>query len=105
MAIEPIGKTIETIFRDLSSSKQDNKQRAYDTFLALLDEKEKAHIEPWSLENGVLTVCVDSPARLYTLHLKKQKLLKILQDKTGPGIIERIRLKIGPPAKGGKKGA
>lgn len=97
MAIEPIGKTIRTIFQGLSSSQQDNKQRVYDTFLALLDEKEKLHIEPWSLQNKVLTLYIDSPARLYVFNLKKPRILKALQEKAGSSIIEQIRLKIGRP--------
>lgn len=97
MAIEPIGKTIGAIFKGLSSSGQDNKQRVYDTFLALLDVKEKRHIEPWSLQNKVLTLYIDSPARLYAFNLKKPRILKALQEKAGSSIIEQIRLKIGRP--------
>lgn len=97
MAVEPIGKTIGTIFRGLNSSRQDNKQRVYDKFLDLLDAKERAHVEPWSLENKVLTVEIDSPAQLYAFNLKKPRILKALQEKTGSSIIEQIRLKIGRP--------
>ncbi|OGX26666.1 MAG: hypothetical protein A3J51_00485 [Omnitrophica WOR_2 bacterium RIFCSPHIGHO2_02_FULL_45_21] len=97
--IEPIGKTIGTIFRGLSSSRQDNKQRVYDTFLALLDAKERQHIEPWSLRDKVLTLYIDSPAWLYAFNLKKPQILKVLQEKAGSSIIEQIRLKIGRPNK------
>lgn len=97
MAVEPIGKTIGTIFRGLSSPGQDNKQRVYDAFLALLEEKERMHIEPWSLQEKVLTLCVDSPARLYAFNLKKSRILKALQAQVGSSIIEQIRLKIGRP--------
>ncbi|OGX30556.1 MAG: hypothetical protein A3D27_03890 [Omnitrophica WOR_2 bacterium RIFCSPHIGHO2_02_FULL_46_37] len=97
--IEPIGKTIGTIFQGLSSPRQDNKQRVYDTLLALLDARERLHVEPWSLQNKVLTLYIDSPARLYAFNLKKPRILKALQEKAGSSIIEQIRLKIGRPNK------
>ena len=103
--IEPIGKTIGTIFQGLSSPRQDNKQRVYDTLLALLDARERLHVEPWSLQNKVLTLYIDSPARLYAFNLKKPRILKALQEKAGSSIIEQIRLKIGRPNKPEGNGA
>ena len=95
MRPEPIAKTLEAVFKELSSAKKDASEAACNELAALLDEKEKKHIKPQGLRAGVLTVHIDSPARMYALNLKKSQLLRKLQEKTGRDTVKEIRLRIG----------
>ena len=92
---EPISRTIEAVFQRLSLAKKDARQIICELLLDLLDEKEKKHAQPSSLERKILTLNVDSPGWMYSLNLKKARLLKTLQEKAGSDIIKDIRLKIG----------
>lgn len=95
MKTEPIRKTVEGIVQGLSSIKKDTRQIVYNEFMNQLDEKEKAHVRPWSLQNNILTLHIDSPSWMYSLNFKKSRLLKTLQEKSGRDIVKEIRLKIG----------
>lgn len=96
MGIEPISKTIEAVFEKISSSKKDEEQMIRSVLTEALNRKEAAHMRPFCLHKKVLTIHVDSPGWMYAMNLKKNKLLKILQEKAGVGIINEIRLRIGP---------
>ncbi len=80
MKAEQIAKTLEAVFKELSASKKDTQQMVYNELMAQLDEKERRHIRPGSLHRGVLTLYIDSPAWMYSLNLKKARLLKRLQE-------------------------
>lgn len=94
MAAEQIGKTIEGILKELVSVKKETKQVIYDTIIALLDEREKQHIQPYNYKNAVVTLHIDSPAWMYAFNLKKKQFLKALQEKAGEEVKE-IKLRIG----------
>ena len=79
----------------ISLPKKAKEQAVYNTLMSSLDKEEAVHIKPWNLYKKALTIYVDSPARMYSLNLKKNKLLKILQDKLSADIINEIHLKIG----------
>lgn len=96
MKAEPIAKTLEAVFRQISSAQKSHQQVIYEILNAELDKKELRHIQPWDFKDKSLTLRVDSPARMYALNLKKAKLLKVLQEKAGKDIISEIRLRIGP---------
>ena len=95
MKAEPISKTIEAVLWGLSSAKKEARYIVYEMLLEALDEKEKKHAQPLCLEKKILTLNVDSPAWMYSLNLKKARLLKTLQEKVGSDVIKEIRLKIG----------
>lgn len=95
MRAEPIARTLEAVFKELSASKKDARQDVSNALLSLLDEEEKKHIKPQGLRGGVLTLHIDSPARMYALNLKKARLLKQLQERTEPRAVKDIRLRIG----------
>lgn len=95
MQPEPIAKTLEAVFKELSVSKKDALQDVYSAIWLLLDEKEKKHTRPWRLKGGVLTLHIDSPAWMHALNLKKARLLKQLQEKIGRDTVKDIRLRIG----------
>ena|SRR3989338_441100 len=96
MKAEPIAKTLEAVFRQISSAQKSHQQVIYEILNSELDKKELRHIQPWDFKDKSLTLRVDSPARMYSLNLKKAKLLKVLQEKAGKDIISEIRLRIGP---------
>jgi hypothetical protein len=95
MQPELITKTLEAVFKELSSAKKDLSEMACNELTALLDEKERKHIRPQGLRAGILTVHIDSPAWMYTLNLKKAWLLQQLQEKIGRDALKDIRLRIG----------
>ena len=100
MKAEPIAKIIEAVFRQISSAQKSQQQVIYEILNSELDKKELRHIQPWDFKDKALTLRVDSPARMYSLNLKKAKLLKVLQEKAGKDIISEIRLRIGPVKQG-----
>ena len=93
--IEPIARTLENIFKGLSSNQKSPQQVIQEVLGEYLDVKELKHLQPWGLRDKILTIKVSSPARLYTLNLKKNKLLKILQERLSPDIISEIFLRVG----------
>lgn len=95
MRAEPIAKTLQAVFEGLGASKKGARLEVCGALVSLLDEEEKKHIKPWNLQGGVLTLHIDSPARMYALNLKKARLLKQLQESTSPGAVKEIRLRIG----------
>jgi Dna[CI] antecedent, DciA len=96
MKAEPIAKTLEAVFRQISSAQKSHQQVIYEILNSELDKKELRHIQPWDFKDKALTLRVDSPAWMFSLNLKKAKLLKVLQEKAGKDIISEIRLRIGP---------
>lgn len=95
MRAEPIARTLEAVFKELTAAKKGAQEDAGSALLSLLDEEEKKHIKPQGLRGGILTLHVDSSARMYALNLKKARLLKQLQEKTEPRAVKDIRLRIG----------
>ena len=95
-AAEPIGKTLEAVFKDLTANQKSHQQLILEALDGFLDKEELAHIQPRALRDKALTLRVSSPARLYVLNLKKNKLLKMLQEKLGKDIISEIFLRVGP---------
>lgn len=95
MRAEPIAKTLQAVFEGLSAPKKDARQEVCAALVSLLDEEEKKHIKPWNLESGVLTLHIDSPARMYALNLKKNRLLQQLRERIKPQAVKEIRLRIG----------
>lgn len=95
LKIEPIGNIIESIFKDLTSQKKEKERDIFNILLSQFNEQEKKHIKFLSLYKKVLTLKIDSPVWMYSINLKKPRLLKIAQDKIGRDMIEKIHLKIG----------
>lgn len=93
---EPIGKTLEAVFKGLTAGQKSPQQRILEALDEFLDKEELAHIQPQALRDKALTLRVSSPARAYVLNLKKNKLLKMLQEKLGEDIISEIFLRVGP---------
>lgn len=96
MKAEPIAKTLEAVFLQISPERKNQQQVIYEILRLGLTEEESRHVQPWDFKDKVLTLRVDSPGRMYQLNLKKAKLLKVLQEKAGKDIISEIRLRIGP---------
>lgn len=96
MKAEPIAKTLEAVFHQISSAQKSHQQVIYEILNSELGKEELRHIQPWDFKDRVLTLRVDSPARMYALNFKKVKLLKVLQEKAGKDIISEIRLRVGP---------
>lgn len=94
MIPQRIGATVSGILKELTSLKKDTRQCVYDTIMEQLDAKERRHIQPYNYRNGVVTLHIDSPARLYDVSLKKKRLLKALQEKAGEEVKD-IKLRIG----------
>lgn len=92
---EQIGKTVDALLKALQSDKKDTKQVIYDTILESLEENEKKHVQPYSYNNNVVILHIDSPARMYAVNLKKNQLLKKVQEKTGKEAVKDIKLRIG----------
>jgi hypothetical protein len=95
MRAEPIAKTLQAVFEGLSAPKKDPRQEVCGALVSLLDEEEKKHVKPWKLESGVLTLHIDSPARMFALNLKKARLLQQLRERIKPQAVKEIRLRIG----------
>ena len=95
-AAEPIGKTLEAVFKELTARQKSHQQIILEALDEFLEKEELSHIQPRSLRDKTLTLRVSSPARLYVLNLKKNKLLKMLQEKLGEDIISEIFLRVGP---------
>lgn len=95
MGLERINKTIEDVLAGLAAGKKESKQIIYEAVLEELSLEEKKHIQPYSFKKNILTLQVSSPAWMYTLNLKKNRLLKTLQQKAGEKEIKEIKLKIG----------
>lgn len=95
MRAEPIAKTLQSVFEGLSAPKKDARQEVCGALVSLLDEEEKKHVKPWNLQSGILTLHIDSPARMYTLNLKKARLLQQLRERIKPQAVKEIRLRIG----------
>lgn len=83
--MEKIGATIDKVISRLKQIKKENPQ---DRLKKYLTKEEFRHIKLTNVYRGIMTINVDSSARLYALSLKKQELI----DKLGS---KDIRLRLG----------
>ncbi|MFH0762975.1 MAG: DciA family protein [Candidatus Omnitrophota bacterium] len=94
--METIRETILNVFKGLSSKKEKgiNQANVWGLLEKTLTKKELKHIKFNYFKGGVLGVGVDSSTWLYSFNLKKEKLLKFLNN--NPGIqLKEIRFNIG----------
>lgn len=92
--MDKIKDVIEEVIRSLTTKKSGDKDADPQEWLKkTLTKKELGHIKFNYFRKGVLGVCVDSSAWMYSLSLKKEKLLGKLKE-YNPGIKE-IHLSIG----------
>ena len=54
-----------------------------------------AHSTPADFHDGRLIVHVDRPGHLFLLHLKQRELLRGLQQRLGPGVVQALRFRAG----------
>lgn len=92
---QQIGRTIDVIFKELSAGRKDKWENLRQVLKACLTQEERKHAQPWDLKEGILVLCVDSPAQMYALNLKKEELLRKIKDGVGGELVKSIRLKIG----------
>ncbi|MFH0935882.1 MAG: DciA family protein [Candidatus Omnitrophota bacterium] len=94
--METIKATVINVIQELVSKKEGGVQQA-DVQLLLkkaLTKKELKHIKFNYFKKGILGIRVDSSAWLYSLDLKKEKLLVLLNN--NPGVqVKSIRFNIG----------
>ncbi|MDP8264879.1 MAG: DciA family protein [Candidatus Aceula lacicola] len=91
--MEEIKNIIPDVVKMLSrkeTSEETKIQRVWDS---LLEGKIKKHAKIFGIKEGKMMVCVDSPAWMFHLNLKKNKLLKEIKEEI-PELIE-ICFKIG----------
>ncbi|MDO8661704.1 MAG: DciA family protein [Candidatus Omnitrophota bacterium] len=92
--MEKIKDTIEVVIRDLLVKKSGSSNNAPESWLRkVLTKKELGHIKLQYFRKGILGLSVDSSPWLYSLNLKKARLLGELQ-RCSPDIQE-IRFHIG----------
>jgi len=91
--MEEIKNIIPDVVKMLSrkeTSEETKIQRVWDS---LLEGKIKKHAKIFGIKEGKMMVCVDSPAWMFHLNLKKNKLLKEIKEEI-PELTE-ICFKIG----------
>ena len=54
-----------------------------------------AHSAPAEFHDGRLTVHVDHPGHLFLLHLKQREVLRAMQQRLGPGVVQEVRFRAG----------
>ncbi|MBL7151030.1 MAG: DUF721 domain-containing protein [Candidatus Omnitrophica bacterium] len=94
--METIKATVMNVIQGLTAKKEEGVQQA-DVWILLkkaLAKKELRHIKFNYFKKGVLGIRVDSSVWLYSLNLKKERLLVLLNN--NPGIqVKSIRFNIG----------
>lgn len=99
--MEHIGVITEKLIKDWQGKTRTQKKEVLgDSLKKLLSKKEQKHIMHWSLRDSRLILSVDSSTWLYILNLKKEQLLKGLNQILSPQeAITEIFLQLGNPSK------
>jgi len=91
--MEKIKNIIPEVVKTLSRKEPQEETKIQRVWDNLLDGKVKKHTKLFGIKEGKIMVCVDSPAWMFHLNLKKNKLLKEIKEEI-PELTE-ICFKIG----------
>ncbi|HBR15911.1 MAG TPA: hypothetical protein DD723_10320 [Candidatus Omnitrophica bacterium] len=91
--MDNIKNIVQQVILNIVGHKKTVDEKLEKNWYNLLEKHEQKHVKFVGQRNGIVSVFVDSPARLYVMQVKKNKLLQRLQEEN-PGITE-IQFKIG----------
>ena len=91
--MESIKDIIPQVIEELTVRKPDDRNKIQRIWQNVTDVQTARHSALLDFSDGVLTVAVDSSARLYQMNLKRKKFLEQLQEEIPD--IQQIQFKIG----------
>lgn len=93
--VEPIGKILGQVVRDLGLGKKLNEQRAVVEWAEVVGERVAAHSRAMRVDGGRLLVEVDSSVWAQELSLMKRRILGEMNKRIGKGVIETMHFVLG----------
>ena len=91
--MDNIKDIINKVIGDMADHNPDTYSKAERIWWNLLNEQEHKHTKFLGVNKGTVSVCVDSPAWLYQMRMRKTKILKQLKEEIPD--IKFISFKIG----------
>ena len=91
--IATIGEVLKPLYAQLQA-KRKGRRDLQEAWARAVDKKTLRHAHIKSLQKGVASVYVDSPAWLYQLYTQEAKILEGLKTHLG-GKVRKVRFKIG----------
>ncbi|MGE0267816.1 MAG: DciA family protein [Candidatus Omnitrophota bacterium] len=91
--MDNIEDIIKNVIGKIADRKLEDHQKIYRLWISLLNESELKHTKLIGVNNGKVSVHVDSPAWLYQMNTRKRKILESLKEEISN--IEYINFKIG----------
>lgn len=88
--VEPIGKILADVIRDLGLSGKFSEQRAVTEWGDIVGRKVAEHARALRVDGGRLFVEVDSPVWSQELNLMKRNILRQINDRIGRNAIDNI---------------
>jgi len=92
---EGIGGVINQVIKKLDAKTHGQREDVVKAWQDAIDHDAVKHTKPVAIKKNILTIEVDSSARLYILNLKKKDILASMQKAVGKDKIEEIRFRIG----------
>ena len=93
--VEPIGKILGQVVRDLGVGKKLNEQRAVIEWADVVGERVAAHSRATRVDKGRLFVEVDSSVWAQELSLMRRRILREMNERIGKGVIETVHFVLG----------
>ncbi len=99
--VEPIGKILADVVRNLGLSRKLSEQRAVVDWPQIVGRRIAEHSRATRVDSGRLFVEVDSSVWAQELTLMKMTILRQVNDRTGSATIENIHFVIGGASRHG----
>jgi predicted nucleic acid-binding Zn ribbon protein len=99
--VEPIGKVLAEVVRNLGISRKLSEQRAVVDWQKIVGRRIAEHSRATRVDSGRLFVEVDSSVWAQELTLMKRTILRQVNDRTGSATIENIHFVIGGASRHG----
>jgi predicted nucleic acid-binding Zn ribbon protein len=93
--VEPIGKILRQVVRDLGLGRKLSEQRAVIEWADVVGEKVAAHSRATRVDAGRLFVEVDSSVWAQELSLMRRRILREMNERIGKGVIETVHFVLG----------
>jgi len=84
---------VNKVIGDIADKSPNTDEKLHRIWQNLMSKQELKHTKIDGTKDGVLFVCVDSPAWLFQMRIKQSKILRQLKEEVQG--IDQIRLKVG----------
>ncbi|HLF18901.1 MAG TPA: DciA family protein [Candidatus Omnitrophota bacterium] len=79
--MDNIREIVKDVISKMSQKQPDIRDQLDRVWLEIIDGKQRKHMRLTGIKDGQVSVCVDSPAWLFQMKIKKGEILKKLKNK------------------------